>query len=98
MSTQGGNRTRDLPHARPKIIVILITIIIINKVKKKNKLKLDAVTLLYLPFLHSLKVYMNTEEPKNRDAFFECQYLLIYLNNCTQIHLALPNLTKFNIT
>ena len=40
--------------------------------------------------------YRKSEEPENRDPFFEGQYLLIYVNNCTQTHLTLPNLTKSN--
>ena len=39
-----------------------------------------------------------TEELEIHDAIFECRYLLIYVNNCIQLHLALPNLTKFNPT
>ena len=39
-----------------------------------------------------------TEEPENRDAIFKCKYPLIYVNNCFQIYLTLPNLAKPNLT
>ena len=41
--------------------------------------------------------YRKTKEPENRDAFL-CQISLnIYVNNCNQIHLTLPNLIKPNL-
>ena len=40
----------------------------------------------------NFEAYKKTKEPENHDAIFECQYLLTYVNNCTQIHLTLPNL------
>ena len=37
-------------------------------------------------------------ELENRDAFFYFKFLSIYVNNCFQMHLTLPNLIKLKLT
>ena len=42
--------------------------------------------------------YRKSEQLENRDAFFDVQFLSIYVNNYIQIHLNLTNLIKPNLT